>query len=125
MSDLSDRVIHSDLEMQIVARDKTVFLLFSRKLNDSADPVPALTDNFHMPAEVALAASDKLADMAFEADVGLRMPEAIKAAKVEKHRAVLIPSIASIFNSQRENKILTNQQLAIQIMDRVCKEIFS
>ena len=125
MTDLSNRVIHSDLEMQIVARDKTVFLLFSRQLNDSDDPVPALTDNFHMSAEVALAASDKLADMAFEADAGLRMPAAIKAAKVEKHRAVLMPRCRNILNSQRENKTLTNDQLAKQLLDVFCSEVFS
>lgn len=124
MSDLSTRVIHTDLEMQIVARDKAVFLLFSRKPSDSADMVPALTDNFLMDAETALLASQKLADIAFEADEGLRMPSAQKAALVEKHRSVLIPRLTVIFNSQRENKTLTNDQLARQIIDVVCSEVF-
>lgn len=124
MNELSSRVINTDLQMQIVARDKTVFLLFGRKLNDSDELVPAMTDNFLMPAETALVASQKLADMAFEAEEGLRMPSAHKASLVEKHRNVLIPRLQVVFNSQRENKTLTNEQLSRQIIDIVCAEIF-
>ena len=125
MSEINGRVIHTDLEMQIVSREKTVFLLFSRKTNDSKDPVPALTDNFLMNAETALLASQKLADIAFEADEGLRIPAAHKAALVEKHRGVLIPRLQVIFNSQRENITLSNEQLSRQIVDVVCSEVFS
>jgi hypothetical protein len=124
MSDLSNRVIHTDLQMQIVARDKAVFLLFSRQPSDSGDLVPAMTDNFLMPSDVALLASQKLADLAFEADEGLRMPSSHKAALIEKHRAVLVPRLGVIFNSQRENKTLSNEQLARQIVDVVSAEIF-
>ena len=123
MNDLSNRVIRTDLQMQIVARDQNVFLLFSRKKR-SGELVPSKTDNFLIPADIALLASQKMADLAFEADEGLRMPMSHKAALVEKHRSVLIPRLGVIFNSQRENKTLTNDQLARQIIDVVCAEIF-
>ena len=123
MNELSDRHIDPSLEMQIVARDGLVFLLFSRKKN-SGKTVRARTDNFFMPAELALLAAQKMADIAFESDEGLRMPMSHKAALVEKHRGVLIPRLQVIFNSQRENKTLTNKQLARQIIDVVCAEIF-
>ena len=40
-----------------------------------------------------------------------------KAALVDKHRSVLIPRLNVIFNSLRENKTVTNEQLARQIID--------
>lgn len=124
-NDLSDRVIRHDLEMQIVSRDKAVFLLFSRKSADSEGPVPALTDNMIMDPATALLASQVLADMAFEADEGLRMPAAQKLALVEKHRAKLLPRLTMFMNSLREKRTVSNEQLAQQMLDAMCSEVFS
>lgn len=125
MSEIDGRVVHADLEMQIVARDKAVFLLFSRKPADGGDKVPALTDNMVLAPDTALMASQVLADMAFEADDGLKMPGAQKLALVEKHRAKLLPRLEVMLNSLRERKTLSNEQLAQQMLDTFCAEVFS
>lgn len=126
MSDpLEGRVINTDIEMQIVARDKSVFLLFRRKESDSGEYVPALTENMILAPDTALQASQVLADMAFEADDGLKMPQAQKLALVEKHRAVLLPRLTVLLNSLREKKTMTNEQLARQALDTFCSEVFS
>jgi len=122
---LEGREFRSDLDMQVVARDKAVFLLFSRTANDSGEKVPALTDNMVLAPETALMASQALADMAYEADDGLKMPQAAKLAMVEKHRAVLLPRLTVMLNSLRENKVVGNEQLARQALDAFCAEVFS
>jgi len=125
VSDLSNREIRTDIEMQIVARDKSVFLLFSRRPSDAGDLVPAQTDNMVLDPETALMASQVLADMAFQADDGLKMPEAQKLALVEKHRAKLLPRLTVMLNSLREKKTVTNEQLARQALDAFCAEVFT
>lgn len=122
---LEGREFRSDIDMQVVARDKSVFLLFSRTASDSGDRVPALTDNMVLAPDVALQASQVLADMAFEADDGLKMPLAQKLALVEKHRAVLLPRLTVMLNSMRENKVVGNEQLARAALDAFCAEVFS
>jgi hypothetical protein len=124
MTDIADRVVHTDLSMQIVARDKSVHLLFSRDLSDGAK-VPAMTDNMALDPETALMASQVLADMAFEADEGLRMPKAQQLALIERHRAKLLPRITVMFNSLREKKTMSNEELARQVLDTFCAEVFS
>lgn len=124
MADLANREIRADLDMQIVQREKTVFLLFSRKMSDGAQK-PALTDNMAMDPETALLASQTLADMAFEADSGLKLPEAVKKALVERHRAKLLPRLTVMLNSLREKKTVSNAQLAQQMLDVACHEIFT
>lgn len=123
MTDLSNREIRADLDMQIVQRDKAVFLLFSRKLSDGAVQ-PAMTDNMSMSPETALMASQLLADMAFEADSGLKMPASVKVALVERHRSKLLPRLSVMLNSLRERKTLSNDQLAQQLLDAFCHEVF-
>lgn len=124
MSDLGDREIRADLDMQIVARDKTVFLLFSRKLSDG-EQKPALTDNMALDPGTALMASQVLADMAYEADSGLKMPESVKKALVERHRAKLLPRLEVMLNSLREKKTIGNDKLAQQLLDTFCHEVFT
>lgn len=124
-ADLSGRAFHADIQMQIVARDKQVILLFSRKAADGDGLAPAMTDNMLMTAEDALIASQLLADMAFEIDSNLRMPNAQKLALVEKHRAKLLPRMVMILNSQREAKTIGNDALALQVLDTFCSEVFS
>ena len=112
--------------MQIVARDKSVVMLFSRKNDDGGDLVPAMTDNMVLDPATAMVCAQTLVDMAFEADSSIKpIGPALKASMIEKHRSVLIPRIASMMNTLRENKLVSNDQLAVQIMDRVCAEVFS
>lgn len=122
---INGREIRADLEMQVVARDESVFLLFSRRHDDSGETVPALTDNMVLAPDTALAASQLLADMAYQADAGLKMPNAAKVAMVEKHRSVLLPRLTVMLNSLRENRTVNNEQLARQALDAFCSEVFS
>ena len=113
-----------DIEMQIVARDRNVHILFSRRLDDGY-PISAMTDNMVLDPPTAMIAAHKLTDMAFEADASLKpIGDSLKASLVEKHRSILIPRIALILNTQRERKKISNELLAKQIMDAVCAEVF-
>lgn len=123
MTDIAQRTVFTDIDMQIVARAKTVFFLFSRNLDDGAK-VPALTDNFALTPDAALQAATLLADMAYEADDGLKMPAATKLALIEKHRAKLLPRLEVMLNSQREKKTVGNDKLALQLLDAFCSEVF-
>lgn len=117
--------IRSDIEMQVVARPKVVELLFSRRASDSGDRVPAMTDNMRMDPETALLSAQMITDMAFEADESIKpVGPALKANLVEKHRSVLGPRIATVLNSTREKKTITNDQLAKQLLDIFCAEVF-
>ena len=114
----------NDIEMQIVARDRCVHLLFNIRLDDG-HPIAAQTDHMILEPPVALVAAQTLTDMAFEADASLKpVGSTLKASMVEKHRAVLIPRLTLVLNTQRERKKVTNELLAKQIMDAVCAEIF-
>lgn len=114
-----------DINMQIVARDKRVTLLFSRNASDSSEMLPATVDHMNLDPETALMAARVMTEMAFEADGSIKpVGPALKANLVEKHRAVLIPRIASVMNSLRTKSTVTNQQLAVQLMDIMCAEVF-
>lgn len=111
-------------DMQIVADDGRIHFLFSRE--EDGRRVPAFVDNHIITAEQGLLASQILADLAFEADSGLKpLGPAQKAALVEKHRAVLLPRLRTMLNSLRDKRKIDNEQLAAQILDAVCAEVFS
>lgn len=119
-------IVHADIDMQIVAQDKAVLLLFSRTASDTGKTVPALTDNMVLAPDTALQAAQTLTDMAFEADASIKpVGPKLKASMVEKHRMVLLPRITMILHSLREKKTVTDDQLAIQLLDRFCAEVFS
>ena len=123
---MNDRVIHTDISMQIVARDNAVHLLFSRTNSDSVGPVPALTDNMLIDPETAMLAAGLMAEMAFEADPGLKpIGPKLKASLIETHRAKLIPRLKVVLNSLREKKTVSNEQLGIQLLDIFCHEVFT
>ncbi len=125
MNELSNRQIRTDIDMQVVARDGQVHLLFSEE-DQSKNKVPAYTSNFLLSASDALAFSTLLADLAFEADTGLKSAgPALKAELVDRHRTVLINRLSTMMNSQRENRLITNNGLAKQLVDVVLSEIFS
>lgn len=116
--------IRNDLEMQIVAREGKVMLLFS--IRRSGELVPAKTDHMLLPPQAAMQAAELLANLAFEADTSLKpVGPALKAELVQRHRDKLIPRLSLMLNSLRENRTVSNGQLATQIMDAVCSEIFS
>jgi len=112
-----------DLEMQVVHKDGKVVMLFSRR--ESGDLKPAFTDHMSLPPQTAIHAAQASTDMAFEADTNLKpVGPTLKASLVQQHRDKLIPRINVMLNSLRENREVTNGQLALQIMDTVCAEIF-
>ncbi len=121
---LSDRVLRTDIEMSVVARDGTVHLLFSEK--DQAGQLrPAYTANFMLSATDALTMSSLLADLAFQEDTGLRIPNAQKEELVQRHRKTLLDRLSVVLNSQREKKTISNRSLAMQLVDIMSREVFS
>jgi len=117
--------MNENIDMQVVARDRAVTLLFSRRPDDNGDPAPAAVDHMTMDPETALLAAQMITDLAFEADSSIKpVGPALKANLIEKHRAVLIPRITTVMNSLRTKRTVTNQQLAVQLMDIVCSEVF-
>jgi hypothetical protein len=121
---VTDREIRTDVEMQCVARDKSVHLLFSER-DAHHELVPTHTSNFLMSASDALSFSSLLADLAFEIESGLRLPEAQKAELVQRHRTKLMERITVMLNSQREKKTINNRSLARQLVDVMSNEVFN
>lgn len=124
MDALSERVIRTDITMQVAAREGQIHLLFDEK-NQVGESVPAYTANFVTTANDALTLSSLLADLAFEVDSGLKIPEAMKKELVARHRVTLLNRIRVVLNSTRETKVITNQMLAQQLVDLMSAEVFS
>ncbi len=115
-----------DLLAQVVHREGKILFLFSRRHETSGELVPVQTDHYMVDPEGALAMAECLSAMAFEADTGLKpVGDTLKAELVKKHREKLMPRLALMLNTLRENKRYTNQQLAQQMLDAFCSEVFS
>ena len=122
---ISERVIRTDIEMQVAARDGQIHLLFNEK-NQAGEPVPAYTPNFLLSASDALQFSTLLADLAFEAETGLKAAgPALKAELMDRHRTTLVNRLTVMLNSTREKKTTTNRGLAKQMVDVMMAEVFS
>lgn len=120
---IADRVIRTDVEMHVVAREGSVHLLFSEK-DQAGQPRPAYTTNFLLSAGDALTMSSLIADLAMQEDTGLRIPEAMKEELVQRHRKTLLDRISVVLNSQREKKTISNRSLSQQLVDIMSKEVF-
>lgn len=127
MSDeIGSRQIRTDIEMQVVARDRQVWLLFNEEDRQTHEKKPAHTANFILSAADALTMSALIADLAFEAESGLKSAgSALKAELVERHRVKLVNRLSTVFNSMREKKTTSNRQLAKQVVDICMGEVFN
>lgn len=124
----TDRIIRTDVYMQPVARDGSVQLLFSEKDSEVGElrPVAGNFNNFVMPASDALAFSTLLADLAFEAETGLKPAgDVVKSELIERHRTKLVDRLTVMLNSMRERKTTSNRGLAKQLVDTMLSEVFS
>jgi hypothetical protein len=66
-----------------------------------------------------------MTDVAFEADTGLKPAgETLKAALVERHHDTLVPRIALMLASLRENKLMSNGDVARRITEVCLAEVF-
>lgn len=121
---LENRVPSRDIETQVVHREGKVMMIFSHR--DSAGNLHAAkTDNLMLDPPFAIQAAELLTAMAFECDTALKpLGETLKPALIEKHRDKLIPVIATILRTKINQK-QSPGQMALAIMDEVCKEIFS
>ena len=116
--------VEAPIEGQVVMRDGKVLLLFSRRVEGELRR--AETDNMSLDPEAALMMAELLTAMAFEADSGLKpVGPALKASLVEKHRHKLLPRTTLMLNDLREKRTVSNRQLATQILDVFCAEVFS
>ena len=122
---ISERVIRTDIEMQVAARDGQIHLLFNEQ-NKAGESVPAYTPNFLLSASDALQFSTLLADLAFEAETGLKAAgPALKAELMDRHRTTLVNRLTVMLNSTREKKTTSNRGLAKQMVDTMMAEVFS
>jgi hypothetical protein len=122
---IAERVIRTDIQMQVVARDGQIHMLFSEP-DKRGELVPAYTSNFLMSASDALVCSTMLADMAFEVETSLKpMGNTVKAELMNRHRAKLIDRLQVMLNSLRERKTTNNRNLAKQLVDEMMHEVFS
>lgn len=118
-----NRQIRTDIEMSVAARDGQIHLLFSER-DQAGELRPAYTANMLLSAGDALTLSSLIADLAFQEDTSLRMPNAMKEELVQRHRATLMDRISVMLNSQREKKTISNRSLARQLVDVMSKEVF-
>lgn len=126
MNDLADRQIRTDIDMQVVARDKQIHLLFSEQDSQTKQKRPAYTANFLMSAPDALRFSTLVADLAFEADTGLKAAgPALKAELMDKHRRTLTRRLEVVMNSQREQRTVSNYKLAKEMVEICLKEVLT
>lgn len=125
-AELADRHIRTDIKMSVAARDRQIHLLFSEDDPSTKQPRPAYTANFLMSAEQALAFATLVADLAFEADTGLKAAgPAIKAELADRHRSKLTARLSVILNSTREKKTINNRSLARQLVDVMLSEVLA
>lgn len=126
MSDaIGERVIRTDIDMQVAARDGQIHLLFN-EIDQAGQRVPAYTPNFLMSAGDALAFSTLLADLAFEAETSLKPAgDVVKSELMDRHRVKLIDRLTVVMNSIRERKTTSNRNLAKQLVDIMLSEVFS
>lgn len=124
--EIGDRQVRTDIEMQVVARDRQVWLLFNEEDRETKQKRPAHTANFILSASDALTLSTLIADLAFEAESGLKSAGgALKAELVERHRVKLVDRLSVVFNSMREKRTTSNRQLAKQVVDICMGEVFN
>jgi hypothetical protein len=122
---IAERVIRTDIEMAVAARDGQVHLLFNEQ-DGAGQKRPAYTPNFLLSASDALAFSTLLADLAFEADTGLKAAgPALKAELIERHRVKLTDRLTVVLNTAREKKATSNRRLAKQMIDIMLAEVFA
>jgi hypothetical protein len=120
---LAQRQIRTDVEMSVAARDGQIHFLFSER-DQAGELRPTLTQNFMCGASDALTLSSLIADLAFQEDASLRIPNAQKEELVQRHRATLMDRITVMLNSQREKKTISNRSLARALVDVMSKEVF-
>lgn len=122
---IAERAIRTDIEMQVVARDAQIHLLFNEK-DQQGETVAAYTPNFLLSASDALVFSALLADLAFEIETGLKPAgDVVKSELMERHRVKLTDRLAVVLNSTREKKTTSNRGLAKHMVDICMSEIFS
>ena len=113
-----------DIDMQIVARNGKIVLVFSESKNGVRTPVHV--DAFEFPAKDASQMMQTIGDLAFEIDTGLKaVGDSVKADLVAQHRDKLIPRINVVLGTLREDKTLSNGQLSLKLIDIIFSEIFS
>ena len=122
---MTDRQIRTDITMQVAARSGEVHLLFDEIDPATKEKRPAYTPNFILSASDALAMSALIADLAFEADTGLKAAGPVqKAELIERHRKKLVERLTVVFNSQREKKVISNRSLARSVVDIALSDVF-
>lgn len=113
---------NAPIYVRIGIEDKQVLLLFTK---DPEGGIPANTSKWVLDPNECQIIAGAMADAAFEADTSLKpLAPTQKAARVELHRDVLIPRIANMLGSLREDRLKSNGELALAFVDVMCAEVF-
>ena len=79
-----------------------------------------------MDPDNAVKIAEAMTSAAFEADTKLKpVGETLKASLVEKHRDKLVPRVTLMLGSMRQDKLKSDGQLAMSIIDTVFAEVFT
>jgi len=124
VNDIGDRQIRTDIEMSVVARDREIHLLFNEK-DQAGEIVPAYTANFLLSTHDAVMCAGLMADLAYEADEGLKPAgKGLKAALIERARVKLTARVALMLRSMREDKTISHAKIAQEVVDVCLKEVY-
>ena len=83
-------------------------------------------DYIEIEPQNALDIVEAISAAAFEARDGMKpLGPALKASLIERHRDVLIPRVSLMLGSMREDKLKSNGDIALRVIDSVFSEIFS
>ena len=82
-------------------------------------------DRVDYEPENAISVAEALTSNAFEARDGMKpVGDTLKAELVERHRKKLYNRLGLVLNSTRENRTISNSNLARQLVDICLSEIF-
>ena len=99
-----------------------VLLMFSK---DVGGVTPAHISHWAIDPKECLQISEAMATAAFEADTSIKpVGPALKATLVENHRMKLTQRFALMLATMRQDKLLTNGQIAQRLIDAALQEIF-
>ena len=104
----------NDDAMMIGPMDGMVILRFREPMEQVA-----------FPPDMALEVAESFASAAFEARDGTKpVGDALKAELVEKNRMIATQRVASMLNSLRENRRVSNGSCVQQIVDQIFKVVY-
>ena len=114
---------HNDpVYVRLGADDGQVVLIFSE---DVGGQKPVTISHWVIDPMECLQISEAMATAAFEADTSIKpVGPALKATLVENHRMKLTQRFSLMLATMRQDKLMTDGQIAQRLVDAALQEIF-